>query len=77
MGLVVQEKAEERVLMDFLRWKEGSLFTDVWEKSSVGHRPERDYDCGSVLQVSLESRETEKGIAGVKYLTCLAHDDPV
>lgn len=76
MGLVVQEKLEERG-SDGLFEIECRLFMDVWEKSYVGHSLERDYDHGSILQVSLESRESEKEIAGIKYLTCLAHDDPV
>lgn len=76
MGLVVQEKLEERD-SDGLFEIECRLFIDVWEKSSVGHRLERDYDHGSILQVSLESQESEKEISGIKYQTCLVHDDPV
>lgn len=34
-------------------------------------------DNGPILQVSLESRESDKAIAGVKYLIRFVRDDPV
>lgn len=72
-----KKRRKEELLVDFLRWRVGRLESQMYGKRSLWVtvlKGTKGRD--SVLQVSLESRGSGKGIAEGEYLTNFVHDDP-